>query len=305
MEVVHLKRVFSEKDANKKFLGKSPSEKDADKIYRKEATRFLGPDGEEVATVLRGAVPVSLERKYQGVVKKSFRTTNNRGTASGQKLKLKVKENGTISKVRVSAKKVESSILGYFERTARLNFCRKAGESAYYSGASFNVLREYAEHLSDLFKKVLPEEYEKNKLFSDKISPDFRLGSSLYTTITLNRNFRTFYHRDKGNSKEVMSTMTVASSGSWYGGDLIFPEYGFGVELRGGDAIIMKNTSIHGNTRIKGFGDFKRVTSVFYARARMIYCGLLDEELERVSSKDKGDGLVGSISEDLNKGRWH
>ena len=162
----------------------------------------------------------------------------------------------------------------------------------------------YFHQVDDLYRLKAPEEYLEQKRIADVTSPDFKIGETVFTTVTVNRNFRTAYHRDAGNLHEGLACMSFIRTGKFSGGDLIIPNYRLGVTLRNLDLIIFDNIQIHGNTEIVPFGKdkYERITSVFFYRKNMIYCGTAEDELER-AKRNKGDQVIGPTTEDLNKWR--
>ena len=121
------------------------------------------------------------------------------------------------------------------------------------------------------------------KKIADDCSQDFIIKDTAYSTATINRNYRTAFHRDAKNLSGGMAGMTVVGTGSYTGGYIVFPEYRVAVNVKSTDVIIMNNTHlIHGNTNFGAkHGSFNRISVVCYLREGMLKCGSMKEELNR------------------------
>lgn len=118
---------------------------------------------------------------------------------------------------------------------------------------------------------------------ADDCSQDFVIKDTAYSTATINRNYKTSFHRDAKNLNGGMAGMTVVGTGSYTGGYLVFPEYRIAVNVKSTDVIIMNNTHlIHGNTKFNAkHGSFNRISVVCYLREGMLKCGSWEDELNR------------------------
>lgn len=106
------------------------------------------------------------------------------------------------------------------------------------------------------------------KLYSS-IQPKYRYGgdNSFITTITINKDFKTAMHRDKGNLNGY-AVLTASHIGSPFKGGLLhFPQYGIAVPLRKGDALLANINLLHGNdTIIYPNENSSRMSFVLYSR---------------------------------------
>lgn len=306
MKTITVKKIFDTKsEEDQYFVGNFSKDEDAKEIYKgKESLKILREDGSILAVVIRGAFPKELTARYYTMLKKghAIQSTNNRAASSGQKVMHKVLKDGTISKTNRTMDTVESSIIGYFDRYPRFNYCRSCSWNEKHP-EYWPLIEEYTGRVTEVYKEVAPDEYREHREIAKVTSPDFIIGDSVFTTITLNRNFRTAYHRDAGNLSEGLAAMSYIKRGTFGGGYVIFPNYEIGVQLKQHDLIVFDNTEIHGNSPIVGIGDdYERITSVFFYRKNMIYCGTVEDELER-AKRNKGDQIIGPCTEDLN--RWN
>lgn len=173
------------------------------------------------------------------------------------------------------ANPVRSGIAGYFGRYPRIPYCRLTSYTASKT-QKWKKAVPFIENVSDWFHDLVPGRYENQKKFCEKLDDHFIIGNSVFTTITVNKNFRTAAHRDAGDLNDGFGNMICLGNSKYDGGLLIFPEYRVAVDLRPGDAFLFDPHEIHGNTEIvphEGhIDDFERITCVLYAREDMSSC---------------------------------
>ena len=127
-------------------------------------------------------------------------------------------------------------------------------------------------------------------LLTDKVLPCWRIGSTQFTTLTVNANVLGSIHQDKGDFKAGMGGITVHRRGTYSGAILGFPEYGVGAELHDGDLILFDPHEWHGVTEMTNKSDdAMRVSVVYYMRAKMVDCGTPEQEVEHARQiKERG-----------------
>lgn len=289
------------------FLMRAAKKEDVDFIYEgSESIRVEDENSKMLFTLIRGAIPQEATKNYYHAIvdNGAIASSKNRGTAAGVKPEKKIRKDGSISNTYGSVV-VESSIIGFLDRYPRTNFCRKTAWTQSHP-ENWATIEKYTKKVNDVYKKFCPQEYDQHFIFAGKTSPDFLINGTAFTTITLNRNFQTHYHRDAGNLEQGFAAMTYMKKGKFSGGEVVFPNYRCAAKLRNFDLIVFRNTEIHGNLpieSIRGNENYERITSVFFYRKNMIFCGTAQEELAR-AKRNKGDQIIGPTTEDLNKGRW-
>jgi hypothetical protein len=72
--------------------------------------------------------------------------------------------------------------------------------------------------------------------------------------------------------------MVVLERGDWSGGELVFPRFRMGADVRVGDLIVSDMHELHGNLPLVLGPDALRLSFVGYARAAMCGCGTATEE---------------------------
>lgn len=191
-----------------------------------------------------------------------------------------------------TANPVMSSVVGY-SGPSNFHPCRKTmlynKHAKHFDSTTINLLQK----LSKLFKQYAPEQFEKQQEFVNSINEHMLLKDTVYTTVTVNKDFRTLSHRDKGDyesglgnlmvfdytkgpcrrhiskdgiSKHLIKDCPLFSGGNsdFTGGEFLLPEYEIGFNMQEGDILFVDVHQIHCNNPIKGKG---RVSLVCYARA--------------------------------------
>jgi hypothetical protein len=154
-----------------------------------------------------------------------------------------------VSKMRVN-NQVASNVLGYYEGTPFLNLPPRMTNSTRTHFKKFQEGLAFIRKLSDEYKKLVPSVY--NKQLKKASKRDYlRIPGTAFSSITVNRNFRTALHTDSGNFNGGMAVMTVLERGKYSGGYTVFPQYGIGFDVRHGDVLVMENCNTwHANTEI-------------------------------------------------------
>jgi len=178
---------------------------------------------------------------------------------------------------------VRSGVGGFMDRYPRIPFCRETGWSA-------NNHELYKEALplfhaaANVFKNELPVRYMGQMEAMKQLGPDWQIGDTPYTTLTINRDFRTAAHRDVGDLCESWETtenprgfsnLLVLDNGKNYDGFyLCFPEFRVAANIRAGDLILMNAHRIHSNSPSFDYEEgFERMSVVMYFRESMLNCG--------------------------------
>ena len=194
--------------------------------------------------------------------------------------------------VLTNQNKVHSGIIGYYDSTSNFGYhhykdddvkCRLSS----YSSKNYDKFQECLhvfKKINDIYKELVPDFYNIQKNAILKINPDFIIKDTIFTTVTVNKNFRTALHCDVGDLKDGFGNLVVISEGEYTGGYTMFPQYGIGIDCRNGDFLAMDVHQWHCNSEIKGDGT--RISFVFYLREKMIKnCPL--NKVRKLKSKKK------------------
>ncbi len=180
------------------------------------------------------------------------------------------------------AKSVYSGVAGWYDRYPRIPFGRATSYTR-DNPEKFAKAFPFLQELDRGYRELLPWRWGNQKAACDTIDSRFLVPGTVFTTITVNKSFRTAAHRDAGDFQDGMSNLLTLGDGEYTGGYLIFPEYRVAVDVRPGDLLLVNNHEIiHGNTEIKlNFPEAERVSLVCYLREKMLDLGSWDYEKTR------------------------
>lgn len=184
------------------------------------------------------------------------------------------------------ANRVRSGIAGYYDRYVRFPY----GRPTNYTEENYETYikcHPFMEKLASEFERLLPRRFRVQQECANRIDPRFRVAGEKtpFTTITVNKNFRTAAHRDAGDLHEGFSNLTVvAKEHSWSKGYLVLPEFRVAIDLSPGDVLMINNhAGIHGNTEIlppegETLETMERISLVCYFREKMLELGSWEYE---------------------------
>ena len=281
---------------------------DEGKIHHlvEEDTEVFKENGELLCILKKNVVPEMTLENARAPFRKAISPSNNRGSAAGEIGNLysigdkigsavigeirgnqyrALLKNGTLSKT-MHAIPVDSSVIGYMDRYPRIPYCRTTAFSQKFFN-EYNMCVPYIKCIDDVFKNYAPHRYKIQKAMADASSQDFIIKDTAFTTVTVNKNFRTAAHKDAGDLKEGFGNLGVISRGKYDGFYTVLPKYGVGLNIGHGDVALFDVHEVHGNTEPKKITYFERISVVCYYREKMIYCGTKQYELDRAKTETK------------------
>lgn len=302
MNILHVKPILSQKQIDKLY-GNFLDETYLKHPVIRDNTIVYNEQGDKVLVFLKNVISKENAKLAYKVLRNAATDSNNRAIAAGPinaKIGEKVdyltvgelmtgnrfrplKKDGTLSN-SPKAKSVKSGIIGYSDRYSRIPYCRTT-EFTKKNFEEYKKALPYIVEISELFKKHVPDKYENQRKVWEKTNTDFKIGNTVFTTITVNKNFRTACHYDKGDLKEGFGNLGVLEAGEYSGAYTILPKYGIGIDVRSCDLSFFDVHELHGNTELKRIGNSERISIVCYYRKKMIQCGSAKEELERIKNK--------------------
>lgn len=291
-----------------------------------EDATILKPDGTPLVIYRANALPVKVCEAAYKALRKAATPTDNRGMAAGElKAELArdadalaetttaritdtkmskrpagiqhkfyrqpIKHDGTLSKTHYANKIVKSGIIGYFDRYVRIPYCRTTAFNM-AEPEKWKAALPFVRAVAGVFEREAPERYAKQLAMIQRTHPDFTIHGTPFTTITVNKNWQTAVHKDAGDYPEGFGVMAALQAGNYTGGNLVFPKYRVGVNMRTRGVCLADVHEWHGNTPIHGVaGLYERISTVMYYRENMWRCGSAAEELERAKNRKLGDPL--------------
>lgn len=202
------------------------------------------------------------------------------------------------------ANSVLSGIAGWYDRYPRIPFGR-ATTYTRDNPEKFAKSYPYLQRLSGAFKEMLPWRYHNQMEAASKIDPRFLVPETPFSTITVNRNFRTAGHYDPANMENGFANICVFSNNANYDGAyLVFPEIGYAVNIRPGDLLFVNNQAgLHGNTElILNDESAERISAIAFFHEGMLELGSYDyEETRRMFVESR----MKNKEHPLQRDRWN
>ena len=233
--------------------GASAGPIDTESIYWKKrniintskwSTGYLNPVGNKLKEDLEKLSIEEIKGKLQ-----ELNITYSDDSSKEDLMMLYIKSEGGISKMKVN-NQVASNPIGFYESSS--NFCKLPCRLTHFTRTNYDKYKgglPFIQRIDALFKKLIPSAHEK-QLERANQKPHLKIPETSFSTITINRNFRTALHRDAGDFKGGFGNLTVIERGKYHGGYTVFPQFGVGVDVRSGDFLAMDVHQWHSNTEI-------------------------------------------------------
>ena len=216
--------------------------------------------------VLQREITQTAIEHYQPIIKKL--TSSNRGLAAGHKPPAK-------HKTYDRSNPVHSTIAGYIDSPNNKYPCRLSQ----FSSKHFDIYTKgipLIESVNALFKETLPLQYERQLAMAN--TSKFRIKETAFSTVTINYNFQTALHVDKGDCEQGFGVLVV-STNQMKGGYLLFPRFDIGICVSTNDVLFMNVHEYHCNSPITPISllpddadSYYRMSFVFYFRTRLLNC---------------------------------
>jgi len=156
---------------------------------------------------------------------------------------------GKKSKMKVN-NQVASNPVGFYESSN--NFSKLPCRLTHFTRCNFKKYNEglpFIQRIDELFQELIPNAHMK-QLERANLTNNFKIPNTSFSTVTINRNFRTALHRDAGDFKGGFGNLTVIERGKYHGGYTVFPQFGIGIDLRNNDFVAMDVHQWHSNTEL-------------------------------------------------------
>ncbi len=298
MAKVHKIRPRLTDEQTKKLSGTLLTDKDYNKLFTSDVDVYDEETGQCIAKFRKRVIPANIAEAAYLNLKKAAKPTNNRGGSLGQKdekgnsTRYAIKKDGTRSKTNASDAAANSGIIGYFDRNARFPYCRQTAFNI-QEFDKFKKAYPIIKFVDAKYAELMPEHYAKQRAVADGTSSDFTIHNTAFTTVTVNKNWQTAVHTDKGDFAEGFGNLVVLRKGRYTGGYFVLPKWGVAFDMQNCDLLLTDVHQWHGNTPIHKIDeDATRVSLVMYYRENMIHCGTGDEEAQIAKRREKGTRLT-------------
>jgi hypothetical protein len=281
--------------------GKLLDDSDVDLVVCESADVYK-PDGTILARFRKGLMSASETRKaYHGLKGAAYRSDQtNRGIAGGSRNDFQdrnvtyVRLDGSKSNTSRAATGSTSGIVGFYDREARRPFCRTTAYTAKHP-EKFSAAMPYFRTIDGHFRDLAPERWEAQRGVCDDTEPEWVIPGTVFTTVTVNKNFQTAVHKDNGDFPEGFGVMTAFSAGTYEGFHLAFPGFDpvVAFDMRTRDLLLADVHEWHGNTTPHGTPPWERISLVCYYREKMHLCKDMESELEWAKRRERGETMTG------------
>lgn len=280
MKTLYVKPLMS-KEESMSLIGQWAGE-DLIKELIEEDCDVYTEDGLPLLFLRKKVVAASLAEEAWKALRVAATLTDNRGNAAEG-------ESGYMDGNTRRYAKVNSGVIGYYDRYVRIPYCRQTAFNEKHID-KFKKAYPYIKIIDATLQSSVPERYRNQLEVIKKTSPDFQIKDTVFTTVTVNKNYRTALHIDKGDYKNGFGTLAVLGAGRYKGAYTVMPRWGIAVDVRSRDVACFDVHEVHGNTPFVG-NAYERISVVCYYRENMHKCGSAAQELEIAKNRKKGDPL--------------
>jgi hypothetical protein len=275
METYKLKKQLTD-EQTEKLKGKYLNEKNYDLLITEDADGY-DVNGNLLFRFRKNAMPLQTLMLGVNSFKDSIEVTESRGYASGSSHK-RIRKDGSVSNITVG-NKVESGSVGYMDSSAMVKYCRKTAFAKNYFD-KFKQGIPFVQFVDNKYKELCPAHYAKQKAIADGTNKNYIIDNTSFTTVTVNKNFRTAVHQDAGDYPDGFGNLIAYREGDWTGGYFCLPQYKVAIDLQNTDMLFVDVHQWHGNTDfINTDENFLRISFVLYYREYMYKCKQPAEEL--------------------------
>jgi hypothetical protein len=284
MKTYSLKKQLTD-EKSEKLKGKYLTDKNYNLLITEDADAY-DANGKLLFRFRKNAIP--LETLMLGVnsFKDSIELTESRGLASGSSHK-RIRKDGSVSNITVG-NKVESGNVGFMDSSAMVKYCRKTAFAKKYFDKFKNGI-PFVEFIDNKYQELCPTHYAKQKSIADGTNRNYVIGDTSFTTVTVNKNFRTAVHKDAGDFPDGFGNLIAYREGGWNGGYFCLPQFKVAIDLQNTDILFVDVHQWHGNTEFVNTNeDFLRISFVLYYREYMYKCKQPNEELAEIKQTTTG-----------------
>lgn len=292
-----IKPRLTDEEANK-LKGTLLTEKDYNMLVTYDSDIYCEESGKCIAKFRKKVIPSNIAiNAYDNLLTAAVPSSNRGTSTSGQDSKgnssqLRIKKDGTRSNTTSAVGDApKSGIIGYFDRNARFPYCRQTA----FNEKKFSKFRKaypIIKLVDTKYAELMPKHYKLQRDVADKTSQDFVIKNTAFTTVTVNKDWQTAVHTDKGDYAKGFGNLVVLRKGRYVGGYFVLPKWGVAFDVQNCDLLLVDVHQWHGNTPIKKIdNDATRISLVMYYRENMISCGTAEEEMHIAKKRIKGSKL--------------
>jgi hypothetical protein len=263
-----------------------------------EDATVLKPDGTVLCILLKRKLSAASVKLAYPILRALDVPPSNRSTTVLGKSEHRLRQDGKPGKtigIRPNDPRMRgmsSAIIGYYDRHVRWPYCRATAFNLDHA-ERFEQVLPYTREVDAVFRAHSAARYAAQLEVVNRTHPAWVIPGTVFTTITVNRNYAAACHLDAGDLREGFGVMTAFRSGVSDGGGVTYwPAFRVGARIDTGDVCLADVHEWHGVTPVVGVpGRHERVSCVFYYRQKMCRCGAPEAELERAKARKAGQPL--------------
>lgn len=284
IRILHLKRVKSFKEAQKMETTKITSN-DYSLVVDADADGYDSATGALLFRFRKGEMPKEVLMAGVDNYKHSIAISNNRGNAAGG-TKIRMNPDGTPSNIMM-ADDTESGNVGFLNGGGLQPYCRMTA----FGRTEFEKLqlgRPFVEYVDKKYKELCPSQHAAQLKTANETNANYVLWDTAFSTITVNKNFRTAVHQDGGDHPDGFGNLFVYREGDWKKGYFTLPEWGVGIDMQNQDILFVDVHRFHGNEEFEGFDPNKgdlRISFVLYYRTGLRTCKSPSDQVKELKHK--------------------
>jgi len=163
---------------------------------------------------------------------------------------VKDKKTGEMKKSKMQVNnEVASQPIGFYGKTKGLGSDLPCRLSHYTrtNMKEFQNATPYFQAIGNHYKDLLPDQYN-SQMERAKIN-NYHIPETPFSTITINRNFRTALHKDSGDFGG-WACLSVLEENKYSGGLFVMPKFKVAIDMRHGDLLVANVHEYHGNTEL-------------------------------------------------------
>ena len=284
IRTLHLKRVKSFEEAKKrKTTFVTPD--DYGIVIDFDCDAYDSSTGELLLKFRKGEMSDEVLAAGVENYKHSIAISNNRGDAAGG-TKRRENPDGTLSDIMM-AEDTESGNVGFMNGGGLQPYCRMTA----FGRNDFEKLqlgRPFVEFIDKKYKELCPTEHAAQLKTANETNANYVLWDTAFSTITVNKNFRTALHQDAGDHPDGFGNLFVYREGGWTRGYFTLIEWGVAIDMQNNDMLFVDVHRFHANDEFENFDPEKgdlRISFVLYYRTGLRTCPSPSEELKRLKTK--------------------
>ena len=221
--------------------------------------------------------------KFWGLTKTAVTNSTSRESAGGGSV-YRSRLDNKASKTTVSKTSNYNGIVGFLDPAGHFPFCRRTMFTREYFDTRWKDAIFYPQLVGERFKELIRARWEAQMKMARRTNQNYLIPGTPFTTVTINKNFRTAIHKDKGDYIPGFGNISVYRKGIVRGGYFLLPQWGVAIDIDNDDLLLVDVHQWHGNAPLDLDEGALRISFVMYYRHKMYRCPSPTNELKRLKN---------------------